>query len=83
MAMVGGRRASFDGFNRALDMKRPIGSLAKPMVYLAALQSGRYTPASVVMDEPIEYKLESGDVWKPNNYDKKIHGPVTLVPPRY
>jgi penicillin-binding protein 1B len=79
VAMVGGRRASFDGFNRALDMKRPIGSLAKPMVYLAALQSGRYTPASVVMDEPIEYKLESGDVWKPNNYDKKIHGPVTLV----
>ncbi len=77
--MVGGRRASFDGFNRALDMKRPIGSLAKPMVYLAALQSGRYTPASVVMDEPIEFKLESGDVWKPNNYDKKVHGPVTLV----
>jgi penicillin-binding protein 1B len=79
VAMVGGRRASFDGFNRALDMKRPIGSLAKPMVYLAALQSGRYTPASVVMDEPIEYKLESGDIWKPNNYDKKVHGPVTLV----
>jgi penicillin-binding protein 1B len=79
VAVVGGRRASFDGFNRALDMKRPIGSLAKPMVYLAALQSGRYTPASVVMDEPIEYKLESGDVWKPNNYDKKVHGPVTLV----
>ena len=79
VAVVGGRRASFDGFNRALDMKRPIGSLAKPMVYLAALQSGRYTPASVVMDEPVELKLENGDVWKPNNYDKKVHGPVTLV----
>ena len=37
VAIVGGRRASFDGFNRALDMKRPIGSLAKPLVYLAAL----------------------------------------------
>ena len=79
VAVVGGRRASFDGFNRALDMKRPIGSLAKPMVYFAALQSGRFTPASVVMDEPVELKLESGDVWKPNNYDKKIHGQVTLV----
>ena len=76
VAVVGGRRASFDGFNRALDMKRPIGSLAKPMVYLAALQSGSYTPASVVMDEPVELKLESGDVWKPNNYDKKVHGQV-------
>ena len=79
VAVVGGRRASFDGFNRALDMKRPIGSLAKPMVYLAALQSGRFTPASLVMDEPVEIKLESGDLWKPNNYDKKVHGQVTLL----
>jgi penicillin-binding protein 1B len=79
VAVVGGRRASFDGFNRALDMKRPIGSLAKPMVYLAALQSGRFTPASLVMDEPVDIKLESGDRWKPNNYDKKVHGQVTLL----
>ncbi|HET7203947.1 MAG TPA: penicillin-binding protein 1B [Steroidobacteraceae bacterium] len=79
VAVVGGRRASFDGFNRALDMQRPIGSLAKPLVYLAALESGRYTPASTVMDEPIELKLENGDLWKPGNYDKRIHGPVTLV----
>jgi penicillin-binding protein 1B len=79
VAIVGGRRASFDGFNRALDMKRPIGSLAKPMVYLAALQSGSFTPASVVMDAPVELKLESGDLWKPNNYDRKIHGQATLV----
>jgi penicillin-binding protein 1B len=79
VAVVGGRRASFDGFNRALDMQRPIGSLAKPLVYLAALQSGRYTPASTILDEPIELKLENGDLWKPGNYDKKIHGAVTLV----
>ena len=79
VAMVGGRRASYDGFNRALDMKRPIGSLAKPLVYLAALQTGQYTPASLVIDEPIELELDDGKVWKPNNYDRKIHGPVTLL----
>ena len=79
IAVVAGRRASFDGFNRALDMKRPIGSLAKPLVYLAALESGRYTPASTVMDEPIEIKLDDGKLWKPGNYDKRVHGPVTLV----
>jgi penicillin-binding protein 1B len=79
VAIVGGRRASFDGLNRALDMKRPIGSLAKPLVHLAALQSGSYTPASVVMDAPVELELESGGLWKPNNYDRKIHGPVTLL----
>ncbi len=79
VAVVGGRRASFDGFNRALDMKRPIGSLAKPLVYLAALETGRYTPASTVMDGPVELKLDNGDLWKPGNYDRKLHGPVTLV----
>jgi penicillin-binding protein 1B len=79
VAVVGGRRASFDGFNRALDMKRPIGSLAKPLVYLAALESGRYTPASTVMDESIELKLDDGKLWKPGNFDKQVHGPVTLV----
>ena len=79
VAVVGGRRASFDGFNRALDMKRPIGSLAKPFVFLAALESGRYTPASTVMDAPIEIKLDNGETWKPGNYDQRVHGPVTLV----
>ena len=61
VAIVGGRRASFDGFNRALDAKRPIGSLAKPLVYLAALETGRYTPASIVHDQPVEIKLPNGD----------------------
>jgi penicillin-binding protein 1B len=79
IAVVGGRRASFDGFNRALDMQRPIGSLAKPLVYLAALETGRYTPASVVEDAPVELKLPNGQTWKPGNYDKRLHGPVPLV----
>jgi penicillin-binding protein 1B len=79
VAIIGGRRASFDGFNRALDMQRPIGSLAKPLVYLAAFESGRYTPASVVDDAPIELKLPNGQVWKPNNFDKRVRGPVPLV----
>jgi len=79
VAIVGGRRASFDGFNRALDMQRPIGSLAKPLVYLAAFESGRYTPASIVDDAPIELKLPNGQVWKPNNFDRKVRGPVPLV----
>jgi len=60
-AMVGGRRAAFDGFNRALDAKRPIGSLAKPLVYLAALETGRYTPVTFLADEPLDLKLPNGD----------------------
>ena len=73
-ALIGGRRAGFDGFNRALDAQRPIGSLAKPIVYLAALETGRYTPATLVADEPVDLKLPSGDRWKPANFDKQVRG---------
>jgi penicillin-binding protein 1B len=79
VALIGGRRAGFDGFNRALDAKRPIGSLAKPIVYLAALETGRYTPATLVADEPVDLKLPSGDRWKPANFDKQVRGQVTMV----
>ena len=79
VAIVGGRRASFDGFNRALDAKRPIGSLAKPMVYLAALETGKYTPATIVHDRAVEIKLPNGDVWKPANFDKEIRGDMPAI----
>ena len=78
-AIVGGRRASFAGFNRALDATRPIGSLAKPLVYLAALETDRFTPVSFLADEPIDLKLPNGDRWRPENFDKQLRGPVTLV----
>ena len=78
-ALVGGRRTDFAGFNRALDARRQIGSLIKPAVYLAALESGDYTLASMIDDEPIEVKLENGDIWSPRNFDDQIHGKVPLV----
>jgi len=76
-ALVGGR--SGQGFNRALDARRPIGSLIKPAVYLAALESGRYTLASVLDDEPIDVKLDNGDVWSPHDYDGEPRGEVPLI----
>jgi penicillin-binding protein 1B len=79
VAVVGGRQAGFDGFNRALDAKRPIGSLAKPIVYLTALTSGYYTPATVIPDEPVQLDLPNGTRWEPQNFDRTSHGPVTLI----
>jgi penicillin-binding protein 1B len=79
LAIVGDRRAGFDGFNRALNARRPIGSLVKPFVYLAALQSGSYHIASLVEDEPIIVTLDNGDTWAPQNYDGETHGTVTLL----
>jgi penicillin-binding protein 1B len=78
-ALVGGRDASFEGFNRALDARRQIGSLIKPAVYLAALESGRYSLASIVDDAPIVVELDNGNTWMPRNFDDEAHGLVPLV----
>ena len=79
VAMVGGRDVEFDGFNRVMDASRPIGSLVKPVVYLAALQTGDYTLASHVSDEPVEIELDNGDTWSPQNFDETSHGDVPLL----
>lgn len=79
VAIVGGRNVQLKGFNRALDAKRPIGSLVKPVVYLAGFESGRYTPASVLEDAPITVKLDTGKTWSPENYDRQYRGPVPAV----
>jgi penicillin-binding protein 1B len=80
LAIVGGREFRYAGFNRALDSRRSIGSLAKPFVYLAALalQPDRFNLHTIIDDEPIEMKLPNKQVWAPQNYDKKLHGPQPL-----
>ena len=79
IALIGGRQAGYNGFDRALDAVRPMGSLVKPFVYLTALETKRYTAATVIQDEPIDVKLRNGTHWKPQNFTKEIHGPVPLV----
>jgi penicillin-binding protein 1B len=79
IAVVGGREVDASGFNRALDARRPIGSLVKPAVYLTALESGRYTAASLIEDAPIELKLADGSVWAPQNFERQVYGQVPLA----
>jgi penicillin-binding protein 1B len=79
-AMVGGRETQFQGFNRALDARRPIGSLVKPAIYLAALeQAESYQLATPLTDEPITMQSDRGNTWSPQNADKKFRGKVRLV----
>jgi penicillin-binding protein 1B len=78
-AVVGGREAGFDGFNRALDARRPIGSLVKPFVYLAAIETGRYNPASIIQDVPVSIRIPGAPDWTPANFDHDINGPVPMV----
>src|SRR5690606_28566649 len=79
LALVGSRKSGYDGFNRALDARRQIGSLIKPAVYLAALESGRYNLATIVDDAPIEIRLEDGRTWLPKNFDERARGEIPLV----
>ena len=76
-AMVGGFSYSESEFNRATQALRQPGSSFKPIVYSAALDNG-YTPASVVLDAPIEIKQSDGTIWKPENYEQDFRGPQTL-----
>ena len=77
-AMVGGRSFSESQFNRAIHSRRQPGSAFKPIIYAAALEKN-YTPASILMDSPVEYPGNDGGVyWTPKNYDKNFMGPITF-----
>ena len=76
-ALAGSRRGgAYTGFNRAMQARRQIGSLVKPAVYLAALESGRFNLASVIADRPVSLRLQNGDVWEPQNYERTSEGDV-------
>jgi penicillin-binding protein 1B len=79
IAIVGSRNVGYDGFNRALDARRPFGSLVKPFIYLTALESGRYNAATVVQDQPVSIKLVNGKFWQPENFTRQTYGPVPVV----
>ncbi|GGD08157.1 penicillin-binding protein 1B [Halopseudomonas salina] len=79
LALVGGTDPRFQGFNRALDASRPIGSLVKPAIYLTALERPQeYALTTLVEDAPISLQAEPGQTWSPQNYDRKSHGWVPL-----
>lgn len=76
LAMQGGFSYQHSVFNRATQATRQPGSSFKPFVYAAALDSG-YTPATVVVDAPVE--VETGDgIWRPQNASREFYGPAPL-----
>ena len=77
IAVIGGRETRYQGFNRALDTLRPIGSLVKPAVYLTALEQG-YHLASILDDSPFELTMPNGQIWQPENFDHQSHEHVKL-----
>lgn len=89
-AVVGDRKPGYAGFNRAINAKRPIGSLIKPAIYLAALERyDQFNFATLLADEPIsltdgvDTSNQAGNqkerAWQPQNYDGKYRHQVPLI----
>ena len=76
LAMQGGFSYQDSVFNRATQALRQPGSAFKPFVYAAALDSG-YSPATIVVDAPIEVNTPQG-LWTPKNSTNKFYGPTPL-----
>ena len=78
LSMVGGYSFDRSKFNRATQAKRQLGSLFKGILYTAAIDRG-YTPASIIVDEPVSYEVgPDQEPYEPTNYKRDYLGPITL-----
>lgn len=76
LAMQGGFSYQDSELNRATQAMRQPGSSFKPFVYAAAMDSG-FTPASIIVDAPIEIDTPEG-VWRPKNASNRYYGPTPI-----
>ena len=80
VAAVGSRSFDEHGFNRAIEAKRPVGSLLKPFVYAMALsEPSKWTLATWLDDSELTIPLDGGKRWSPRNSDGRSHGSVRAI----
>ena len=77
-AMLGGKSYSHSQFNRAISNNRLPGSSFKPFVYLTAITELGYSPATVVIDEPVVIDIPGGQPWEPKNFGEVFSGNIIL-----
>jgi 1A family penicillin-binding protein len=77
LAVVGGTDFKRSPYNRAFFAKRQPGSTIKPLIYAAALDKG-FTAGDIWNDEPVAYPRNEHETWKPQNYEKKHYGNISL-----
>ncbi len=74
-----GSTQDFTGFNRTMDARRQVGSLLKPIIYMQALQSGRYNWATQIEDAPVNIPTDGNKNWSPKNYSGSGYGYVPMA----
>ncbi len=78
-ALVGGVSGEHFQFNRAMQGRRQPGSAFKPVIYSVALEEKSYSPATIIVDEPIVVDLDKEDEeWEPKNAEGGFLGPLTF-----
>ena len=77
-AVVGSSDPNKFGFNRSINAIRPIGSLVKPFIYLTALNKYDEYNLTTILDDSKLSVESGGEIWEPNNFDKKFHGKIPL-----
>jgi penicillin-binding protein 1B len=82
LAMIGGRNYGTSQFNRITQSKRQPGSIFKPFVYAAALETAQYsatplTAASTILDQPTQFTFDNLE-YEPKNFKEEYLGQVTM-----
>ena len=77
-ALVGGRRYAETAYNRAIQNHRQAGSGFKPFTYYTALETLRFSPATVMVDRPLTIAVRGATDWQPRNFSRTFHGPMVL-----
>ncbi len=78
-ALVGGSEfTTINQLNRVIQSRRQPGSAIKPLLYAAAMETGTYSPATMMLDSPIIFIDREGTDWIPENYNNEFQGLMTL-----
>ncbi len=77
LSMVGGSSFKETQFNRAVQAVRQPGSAFKPFIYTACIDNG-FRTTDIIDDNPIVLDIPGTKQWRPNNFDKKFLGPITI-----
>jgi penicillin-binding protein 1A len=76
VGMLGARDYDASQFNRAVAACRQPGSVFKAIYYAYAIDTGEWTMASMLEDQP--YEPEPGEEWDPKNIHGTLEGEVLL-----